>query len=344
MRRWRSLSVVVVVCLVADACDPCSGVVGCTESPRVGVSGQIVDRLAYGAPVPGVHVQVIETGDSSSTGASATATTDGQGTWAVSMPARANGPVTVDVIVTPASPGTPYRVRGLSLVASTVHGQGNVVGRWAAQPYITYVGTLLDRTTEQPIVGATVAYTRVGGIAVDTTIVTQRTQQTTSLGYFTIDLRPLDFAPLIVDFSVVRQGQDTAYIRNVPIMPGYLWGPPTAAQGAQFRLGLGIEYFVQVVNDSTGRTSPGWLTFTRTGGVSVDQSRKAFPSQRGDTLDVSFHPTSAGVLVGDAFFEPAGTRDTVYFRNMQFATFDTAQPPSVVLHYRGTTAVRVARR
>lgn len=343
---YRKLTAVVASVLLPTlaACDPCTGVLGCTGSARLGVSGQIVDRQALGAPVAGVQVQVIRTDGVETDSPSATATTDGQGTWEVSMPAHASGPVTVDIVVTPALPGMPYRVRGLQLTASDMRGQGNVVGRWAAQPFISYIGTLRDRVTGAPIEGATVTYARAGGIEVDTTIVTRRSQLTTSLGYFFIDLRPRDFAPLYADFTVTRPGQDTVRIHRAAITPGYLWEPPVASSGAEFRIGLGLEYFVRVVDQTTGKTSPGWLTFTRTGGVITDAARRAFPSGIGDTLNFTFRPSTAGVLVGDAFFEPAGTRDTVYFRNLQFATFDTVETPTVTLFYRGPARAHVSGR
>lgn len=331
--RLLGLAALPAAAAVVVACDPCNGVLGCTVAARVGVSGQIVDRQSGGAPVSGVRVEVVRTGGVETDAPSATTTTDGQGTWEVSLGAHSAGVVDVDVVVTPAAPGMPYRVRGLQLNATTTRGQGNVVGRWAAQPYISYIGTLRDRVTGQPIAGATVTYSRAGGIEVDTTIATLRTQQTSGLGYFFLDLRPRDFAPLYANFVVTRPGYDTLRIHNVAIMPGYEWGPPIATAGAEFRVGLGLEYFVRVVNRATGQTSPGWLTFQRTGGVMVDPTRKAFPSGIGDTLNFSFRPSAAGVLTGDAFFEPAGTRDTVYFRNLQFATFDTVQAPTVTLYY-----------
>lgn len=317
------------------ACNPCDGVVGCSQDARVSVGGQIVDRAAYGAPVAGVRVTVDRVGGAELGAESASSSTDAQGWWHVELPARAAAGegVSVDVTVAPPAPLKPYRVSGLTLRTSTRLGDGQVFGRWVTKPYITYIGEIRDRATGAPVSGATVTFVRRGGIDVAATPLTQVTQPTTGIGYFTLDLVPSDFAPLVADFVVERPGYATTTIHSVSIMPGYEWGPPLATAASAFRIGLGLEYTVTVVDRGTGLPSAGWLTFARSGGIAVAPDRVQIPSGPGNQLPFRLTPATAGDVVGDAFFEPAGTRDTVYFRGLRLATFDSAQAPSLQLRY-----------
>lgn len=317
------------------ACDPCDGVVGCTGDPRVSVGGQIVDRAAGGAPVRGARVTVAQSGGAELGASSASAETDGQGWWHVELPARAAEGAAVTVDVTVAAPGVakPYTVTGQTLQVSTHRGQGQVLGRWVTRPYISYIGELRDRQTNAPIAGATVTFVRRGGITFEPTPATQLTQTTSGIGYFLIDVAPSDFAPLIGDLVVQRDGQATVTLRNISIMPGHEWGPPLATAASSFRIGLGFEYFVTVYNRGPRENEPGWLTWQRTGGVPTTPERVALPSGINTVRNFVLTPAAAGDVVGDAFFEPAGTPDTVWFRGLRLATSDGGLPQYYELRY-----------
>ncbi len=324
------------------ACNACDGVVGCSVPNRLGVSGQIVDRQASGTPVSGVRIDVIRTGGGALDADSASATTDGQGWWQVSFGARDAAPVTVDVVVTPAPPAKPYRVTGLQFTPSTVRGEGSVLGRWVTEPFISYIGELRDRQTGEPIAGARVTYVRRGGIDVQPTPSTTVVQTTTSIGYFFLDLKPAAFAPLVADFIVERPGVKVDTIQNVSIMPGHEWGPPLATAASSFRLGVGFDYYLRVVNRATGQASAGWFTWQRTGGIAVTPNRVQLPSGINNVMHWVLTPATAGTVVGDAFFEPAGTRDTVYFRGLQVATYEAGTTPTLTLSY-GVSAAAIRR-
>jgi hypothetical protein len=321
------------------ACSPCDGVVGCRQPARLSVGGQIVDRDAGGAPVAGVRVTVARAGAAATAGARATAVTDGQGWWQVALPApeaadeAAGEAVAVDVTVTPPAPLAEYRVTGVALRGSTRRGDGQVLGRWVTRPHITYIGELRDRATGAPIAGATVTFVRRGGVEVSATPRTQLTQTTTGIGYFTIDLTPAAYGPVIADLVIERPGFAPVTIADVSILPSYEWNPPLATAASSFTLGLAFEYLVTVVDRGTGVTGPGWLTFQRTGGIMVTPARVAMPSEVGNVHRFLLQPAAAGELVGDAFFEPAGTRDTVWFRGLRFTTYEAGRGRSVELRY-----------
>lgn len=244
---WGGLAVALGA---ATACDPCAGVVSCEQDARLGVSGQIVDRGTptdadrdelSGAGIPplrpsnGVRVEVTRVGGVDLEAESASATSDAAGWWQVSLPARAEGDVVVDVAVTPPG-GTPYHVRGLTLHASRVRGGGNVLGRWTREPFLTQVGELYDADTGAPIEGARVTAVRRGGVAVEPTANTRTPMVSIGGGRFVYDVRPLADGPLVLDFTVERDGLPPATVSGVTVTTQYEWLPPNVNGGLIFRL------------------------------------------------------------------------------------------------------------
>jgi hypothetical protein len=233
--------------LAAAACDPCTGVASCRQAPRLGVSGQIVDR---GMPVPdwalsgagpsaapasGVRVEVIPTDGVDVDEPSASATSDGTGWWEVSMRAAEEGPVLADVVVTPPD-GVAYRVRGVLLNASRKRGDGNVLGRWTREPYITTLGEVFDAASGARVAGARVTAVRRGGIEIAPTVNSRVPMVTVDGGRFLFEVRPLADGPLLLDFVVERDGLPPATVRNVTVQPQYEWLPPNVNGDLIFRL------------------------------------------------------------------------------------------------------------
>ncbi len=229
-------------------CDPCAGVASCEQAPRLGVSGQIVDRgdpteaarLAGGpgagaTPSGGVRVEVVRTDGVELDAARAAATTDGSGWWQVSIPAREEGGVTVDVLVTPPG-GLAYRVRGLNLRTSRKRGDGTVLGRWTREPYLTMLGEVFTAPAMSRVEGARVTAVRRGGIEVAPTPNTQSPMVTVGGGRFLFDVRPLADGPLVLDFTVERDGLPPATVRGVTLLPQHEWLPPNVSGDLIFRL------------------------------------------------------------------------------------------------------------
>ena len=248
LRAWRAALPLVGATLAA--CDPCAAVVACTQAPRLGVSGQIVDRgsptdadrdpisganIPQAKPAANVRVEVIPTAGVSIDRARAVATTDGNGWWQVSMPAEAEGGVTVDVVVTPPS-GTGYTVHGLNLRTDRTRGSGNVLGRWTRDLFLTMVGEVHDAEVGASVEGARVTAVRRGGIAVQPTPNTRTPMVTVGGGRFLYDVRPLADGPLVLDFVVEREGRPTATVPQVTVYPKHEWLPPNVDGDLIFRL------------------------------------------------------------------------------------------------------------
>lgn len=242
--------VAVPVAATLAACDPCAGVASCTETPRLGVSGQIIDRgdptnadrseisganIPQVTPVGGVHVQVIRTGGAQMVVSQADATTDASGWWQVDMPAREVSGVGVEVIVTPPN-GPGYRVQDLHLLTSNVRGQGNVLGRWTNDPFLTDIGEVYDAATGARVDGARVTAVRRSGIVVQPTPNTQVPMVTSGGGRFLYDVRPDSDGAVVLDFVVERAGLPTATIPNVTLYTQHEWLPPVVNGDLIFRL------------------------------------------------------------------------------------------------------------
>lgn len=234
-------------------CDPCAGVAACAGSPRLGVSGQIVDRgnptnadrdpisganIPQARPTADVRVEVVPTAGVTIEQSSAVATTDGNGWWQVSMPARDEGGVTVDVVVTPPG-GAGYTVRGLNLLTSRTRGRGNVLGRWTRDLFLTRIGEIFDAASGARVDGARVTAVRRSGIEVAATPNTRTPMVTAGGGRFLYDVRPLADGPLVLDFLVERDGLPAATVPNVVVYPMHEWLPPNVDGGLIFQVGAG---------------------------------------------------------------------------------------------------------
>lgn len=246
----------------ASNCSPCDGVVGCTEDPRLGLSGEFVDRQNLGAPpIPGVRVDVVSRSPDVLVDSAATVTSDASGWWAVSLRARRAGTATVDVTVRPPAPYGPYQVTGLQYPVTTTRGQGAEAGRWVSRPFVSYIGRLLDKATGRPIIGAKVTVVRRSGVAITRTIATDTAPTTDSAGTFLYDVTPAAVAPHYVDLLVDRPGLPRATVVDAVVPAEYLWGPPHPTAGSTFTI------------DSAGNVSGGATAAVRAAAVRAAAAR-----------------------------------------------------------------------
>lgn len=245
---WRTVAVGAAA-LLAGACDPCTGVVGCSVDPRVGVSGQIVERgdpsnsdgtplsgtgIPLARPVRGVRIEVIPMAGAA-TGNAVTTTTDGNGWWQVSLPGNGDGPATVDVVVT--TPGnTSYRVRDVAARSSRRRGDGTVVGRWTSRLYLTKLGEVIDWPSGGRREGTRVRAIRTGGGRIAPTRNTTDPMITIPGGRFLLDFVPLDQEPVVFDFVIERDGLPTATVRGVRVAPLWEWLPTNVSGDIIFYL------------------------------------------------------------------------------------------------------------
>jgi hypothetical protein len=148
--------------LTVAACDPCSGILGCSNGRYLSASGQIVDE-ATGKGIDGVRVDVIRTGGIAVAHDSLTDVSHDGGFWRVELSPDSSGTLLADVEVTPPF-APPYRLREVHLETRSNRGDANLNQRWLTYLYFIDVGEFfVEGTQDQRLVGATVEFRPTGG-------------------------------------------------------------------------------------------------------------------------------------------------------------------------------------
>jgi O-antigen ligase len=220
-RRSRAAAVTIAAAaLVAAGCDPCAGTIGCSVSPRVSMTGQIVDYVT-GKSVPGTHIHVMITGsDGYSTQLSAVTRDDGL--WEVHTGAPLDQTLQAQVTVSP--PGLlPYTTPAFSVRASTRAGDQTVLGDWSDIPFVRYIATVLLGSSSVP--GATIQFTRTAGVQPTSA---QTDASANGAGIFELDMTAGSVGDVVGVLTVTPPGSaNPVVLQNWAIPIGYRFGVPT---------------------------------------------------------------------------------------------------------------------
>ena len=297
---------VVLLALALSACDPCSGVIGCSTVPRLAFAGQIVEPLS-GAPVRGAVVRVAGTH----------AVTEANGRWELWVSsAAASGPL-IDVLVE--APGEkPYTAR-VPAKPVTRAGEVQELGRWNSRPFVRFQGTL-QRTDGSPIDGAAVSFAPTAGVPV--TFVSS--EPTNSGGIFSLFLAgETEVGETIGTLTVshpsfARPSQLQGF--SLPVSQEWVLPFP----GGPYTVGGRMDYGGQVYARGTDEKTAGVrLTFTRTGGIALASDVVRATSGPEGFFVLSFPNRALGTVTGDLTIEAAdGSRRSVY-RGVRFDSYDS---------------------
>lgn len=151
-----------VSAMLLQGCDPCSGYAECVVEPHVSYSGRVVERRT-GASVANADLLFVRTGGVMLERDTIASRSDADGFFLLNGVALEAGDVTGTLLVHPPDRGG-YRVDGLQLRTTTRRGDGGQLGRVVVDPYTVYVALVTERSTGQPLPGATVTWRRTGGI------------------------------------------------------------------------------------------------------------------------------------------------------------------------------------
>lgn len=145
------------------ACDPCAGIIGCSNGRYLAAAGQVVDA-ATARGIDGVRIDVIRTAGAEVAVDSVSATTSGGGFWRVDFDPREPGTLIADVKVS--TPGfVPYRLHGIEIQARKTAGDASLNERWIPFLYFDFVGEFfLNGTTDTRPQGIPVEFRRTGGV------------------------------------------------------------------------------------------------------------------------------------------------------------------------------------
>lgn len=322
-RLLRHLAIAVAASLaaLAGACSPCAGIVGCADdAPHVSASGILV-RHADGKPVAGATVRLEPTSGVHVTG-TLVATTDAAGAFDLVAPTDAAGDVVADLVVTPPPPSVPYRVSGVRLVATTRRGEGTILGRLLADPYIFFIGELHDRRSGQPLGGATVYVVPHAGSPLGRDTIATSTDGS---GRFIVLPGVSVTTDVVVDLLVFAPGVASGtVVPNVRLTPIYRDAPPGVA--AVFQVGTSLDYFGEILFRGTRRLVTNTsVTFRRTGGLAIAPSAVTVPIDASGRFKLSLAPSGTGVVIGDLTFTPPNASAPVTISNVRLATYDSVE-------------------
>ncbi len=289
------------------ACDPCSGVIGCSRSgdnPYLAVDGQVVDPVS-GVGMDGVRVEIVRrSGIDVDPNTVSTVTANG-GHWRAEFTPTANGFIDADVaITTPA--GLSYTVTGIRLTTTVNGGDANVLDRWVNRLYFDNAGEIYVRgSPDTRVVGAAIEFHRTGGadlVGSGATggVVRSATDFAGRVPLFSIDdgdVYTNSLGSIIGDLIVRRSATDSSVIKNLSFSSSYVYRAPTAI----IRLGVGpsLAYDAMFVDRATGFPVEGVpVSFERTSGIDLAVSTFNAVSNASGRFRFSLQALSVGVVHG----------------------------------------------
>jgi hypothetical protein len=159
----RSVSLAAGLALGFLACDPCAGVIGCSNGKYLAASGQIVDAVT-GVGIDGVRIDIVRTGGVEVANDSVSTVTAGGGFWRAELSPAGPGTVLADIEVSPPNREA-YRLHGVALDTRERRGDANLNERWVPFLYFDFVAEFfLNGTTDTRPEGVPVEFRRTGGI------------------------------------------------------------------------------------------------------------------------------------------------------------------------------------
>lgn len=307
-----------------SACDPCTGVVGCTVGEHVAASGRILDE-ATGVAAAGIAVDFVRTAGVALERDSVRMITDSDGQFEFDVAARDAGRVDGYFRIHPADRDE-YRVFDVSLRTSTRRGEAQTFGPWSTAPHAGDLAEIRVRGAPTFIATNTrIEFRRTGGVdfeGLGTGTFTRTTSERGWMPLFGNELRPLDAGDVIGDLTVFAAPPiGTITQRNVHI-------PITA----MFRPGLGIrsigvgpsmEYHIALIRRGRNvAVSGAEVQFHWTSGIDVQPRDWSGLTDIAGRVAFPVRARTAGVMVGDLRVVPPAPWKSFERRGMVFETFD----------------------
>jgi hypothetical protein len=303
------------------ACDPCSGVSSCTVAPRVSVQGRIVD-VVTGRSVPGTRVDIVRAG----TGDSNSVVTDGYGLYQLELPGDA-GSGTFDMVVSPPDK-SPYRVRGLTLSTSMVHGDGNVLGAWVSQPYYALALELFFRGgVNDRIVNVTATFRRTGGgeLTGPGWQNNEYRSKVDSFGRYSMfnnTVFSLGGEETVGDLYVnLPPPRGVTVVRGLRLTREHVYGAPVRLM--QVDAGPSSAYIGRFASRATGLPVSGVrVSFKQTGGIPIGNPNFTAVSNDGGEFVFQLYPRAVGTIIGDLTIRPPAPDTGFVVSGIRLDTFD----------------------
>ncbi len=320
-RRLPAALLALGASLAIQACDPCSGIVGCTGTARLSLDGRLIVRET-GVAVPGAVLAFVRTGGVPLASDSVRTVTDHQGRFQLSVAAGATGVVMGDLVVVPPAPWHAYHARGLQFRTSPIRGEGQILGRVVVTPYLEFIGDLYSRSTGQPLAGARVTIRRTGGVALSSDSI-----DVTAGGdgriYFKLDAA--DAGDMVADVVVEAPTVGRTFRRDgVHFTATYVDQIP--AVGAVWSFGAGLPYVGEIYARGSGIRPAGIdVEFRRTGGIPTDPDSFVVATNADGRFPFLLTPEADGEVVGDLVIRPPAPQVPETIPALRMSTADTDQ-------------------
>ena len=302
------------------ACDPCSGIVGCSVGPHIGVSGRIVSP-ATGLPVPGTTVEFTRTSGASLSSNPARAVADEQGAFVVDAGASSGDSVFGFMTITPPN-GSPYRILDVRLGTYTRRGDAQSFRDWTTEPVFPEGERILIRGVPAvPAAQLSFEFRRTGGVEASGLTTVRATTDTGATSSFLQTFEPQDAGAMIGEL-VLFAGKDTLVRRDVriPAMNEY----PLPTRRHDIKIGPSLEYHVKFNRRGMADQAVAGVTlrFDRTAGVAVSQPTWSEITGQGGSAVFRGRALASGVVTGTLTITPPAPWASFTRTGVQFATFD----------------------
>jgi hypothetical protein len=176
-RSMRRTLAVFALMMLAIACDPCAGTVGCRQDPELSVEGRLVD-WSTGRSNGGAGITLL------ARGTSVTTTTGADGQFTLRTPVVGYGKTDYKLVVRPT--GEREFTADLTCWITLTRGSGCPLGLVSSRPHVAVVAELSYRGSKDSVIAhAVVVFTRTFGAEIYGDSVTNDviTTQTNELGH-----------------------------------------------------------------------------------------------------------------------------------------------------------------
>jgi hypothetical protein len=338
MMRISAFTLTVSLLASLAACDPCSGIVGCSAGAYLSASGQVVDQ-GSGRGVDGVVIDLVRTGGIGVGTDSIRVVTHDGGFWRVELSPSEPGTVTVDVIVTPLT-SEPYRVRGLELATREHGGDANLNERWISRPYFNHFGEFFLRgSVDDRAQNVLVEFRRTGGGELRGPGIASGvySRVTDAAGRYRIfpyaepdSVLPVGGDAVLGDLTLhLGDALGVSVIHGFSVTPSYVYREPSHIDRYPVGPSLG---FVGEVRDAVSHNPVAGveIRFERTGGIPVSLGTFTATTNAEGHFDFPLvRALAAGTLLGRMIFlaAPATRPETLQVALPTFDADNNALPP-----------------
>jgi 5-hydroxyisourate hydrolase-like protein (transthyretin family) len=281
------------------------------------VSGALIEH-ATGRPVAGVEVEVALRGEAGQQGTTARGVTDASGRYHVVL--TATSATLASVTVRPRSPWREYTVPDVPVRVTTTRGDGVDLGRWVVDPYVAFVGEILNRRNNVGLAGSGVVFRRKDGapLAVDSL-----RADADDHGRFFWFGRALGLGEVRGDMEVRSPTLGRAVqLPDVTLRVEYRDVAPSL--GRVWQLGASLQYAGELFERVSRRlVTDATVQFRRTGGIRVQPDTFTVTTDAVGRFPLVTTPLAdAGTVVGELVVTRPGRAPTV-IRNVRMPVYDT---------------------